>query len=675
MRSPLVLAALCLVLSNCEVMPRADDDGGSEGGGGGSAGSTGGGGGGGAIDAGEPDAGGVDAGGVDAGGVDAGEVDAGEVDAGEVDAGAPDAGNAGLDAGPIDAGAADAGFTCVGRSGAACTTDMAAPGLCRNEVCASCAGPQDDVACTQGWSADAGTWLCEAGACVRAECRSDADCASAGKTGQLCGLSSLNQCGTCTTDDQCKASSFGAASICNPSLGVCVPGACSTPNTACSANPGDFCCNAACVPGDCCTSAQCASGSICVSNTCTVCGPVANDVFFVDPVNGQDTGTNGSSGCPFQTLSRGLQVIVATYPSGAPAGTRLVLRAPSNSGTGERFPLRVPPQVMVESEDAGAPQTVTVSAGNTGFVLSAPDSGVRFLVIDGASAGATGVRVETGATLTTTVEDLSVRGFTSAGVQVTGGSVRIGQGVVLTQNGSTSSGGAGLRVSGGVASVAVAAGQRPTRFDDNRANGVLVESTGRLLLQGVPDLTGFPAAQNPPAVTGDVGTVTANGNTLANVAFASTSTTVSSIDGVVANRGQGNGLNILAGSNVVVRNCVAVGNRNAGLRVSPSSTNPVTGIDLGSAVDPGRNVLQSSVRPNTDSGLCVGNFFNFNMTIPARGNDFGGGRSCRVATTPMTTLQTSRAGCTGMLDVGIEPTTSGASQTNVHVTLDACQNL
>jgi hypothetical protein len=663
MKQLLALTAACLVLTNCECgfMPVAEGDagqGGGAGGGTGGGGETGGGAGGGAG-GGEVTGGGAGGGDVDAGQLDAGELDAGEIDAGEVDAGAP-----------------DAGLSCVGRDGAACTLSAMTAGLCRGDLCVACAGPADDGACTQAYGTGADRWLCEGGQCVDGECRSDSDCASVGKAGQICGVAASNQCGRCTADPQCQASSYGTTSICNVAVGLCVPGACSTPNSACSANPADFCCGSSCVPGNCCTSAQCSSpGAICLNNACTTCTAVANGIYYVDPVTGSNTAGNGSPTCPFRSLSRGVQYINGVFGSAIPAGTRLVLRGTSSSSTGETFPIAVPTNVMVQSEDAGMPQRVIVGAMSTGFTLTQPNSGVRSLVIDGADAGFTGIRVGTGATTTTTITDVTAQNLRQTGIRVEAGTVSIGAGVVATGNGAgTSACPGGLCISGGLVNLSVPAGQTPSRFDQNVSNGIAVNGTGRLMLTGVPDLTGFPANQNPPAIANGTGTITASQNQLANFAFSSNNGMASVIDGLVTTRGAGNGFNLAASSTVTLRNCVSVQNAQSGVQISPSGAGNFSGINLGNATAPGQNVFQSTAHPNTRSGICVGNFLNFNLTLQARGNHFAASKSCVVATTPVTSLTTSRAGCMGASDVGIE-TSFNNPQTNVGVSLEACQNL
>jgi hypothetical protein len=94
-----------------------------------------------------------------------------------------------------------------------------------------------------------------------------------------------------------------------------------------------------------------------------------------------------------------------------------------------------------------------------------------------------------------------------------------------------------------------------------------------------------------------------------------------------------------------MRGCSVIGNTHVGVKAIPLSTMtvPSVAIDLGTADDPGMNVLQSSSTPNGDAGLC-------NLTVDAWsavGNSFSG---C-----PPSVSQ----GCTGGLDIGLGPTAPG----------------
>jgi hypothetical protein len=161
---------------------------------------------------------------------------------------------------------------------------------------------------------------------------------------------------------------------------------------------------------------------------------------------------------------------------------------------------------------------------------------------------------------------------------------------------------------------------------------------------------------------------------LANFAFSSVANTTSTVDGLVANRGAGNGFNIGAGSNVSVRNSVAVGNTASGVQIQPNGLGNLDNVSLGAGGTNGSNIFQNSAQPNARAGICVGNFANFNLTLAARGNYFGGSRQCLTATMPVTALTTSRMGCMGGIDVGIE-LAFGNQQTNVRVDLDQCTDL
>jgi hypothetical protein len=175
-----------------------------------------------------------------------------------------------------------------------------------------------------------------------------------------------------------------------------------------------------------------------------------------------------------------------------------------------------------------------------------------------------------------------------------------------------------------------------------------------------------------PGATG-AGTITANSNRRANFAISGGNTAApSNIDGLVTWGGVGNGMNIGSGSNVVVRNSVSVKNANAGVIITPSLAGTLANINLGNATTPGNNVFQAPMNGNTGAGICLGNFFNTMQSLSARGNHFAN-KSCAALTAPATQVTGSRMGCTGGVDVGIEPS-FGNPQANVTVDLAACAN-
>jgi hypothetical protein len=212
--------------------------------------------------------------------------------------------------------------------------------------------------------------LCLAGVCTPGDCRTDADCPT---MGQICGASQPNTCGGCTHDAQCKADpTYGPGHICKTSTGTCVADACANNNQACAANSADFCCAGHCVSGNCCATAQCTGANqTCVSNQCP---PVANNTYYVDPLNGSDavaTGSGATGGmCAFKTLTHALAVIGS--PKGA-TKVEILNTATVGVSSGETFHRRAEPRQRHDGQpwrcglivrDNGH-ASITVNAGGT----------------------------------------------------------------------------------------------------------------------------------------------------------------------------------------------------------------------------------------------------------------------------------------------------------------------
>ncbi len=130
-------------------------------------------------------------------------------------------------------------------------------------------------------------------------------------------------------------------------------------------------------------------------------------------------------------------------------------------------------------------------------------------------------------------------------------------------------------------------------------------------------------------------------------------------------------MNLLAGSNVRVRNSVSTQNAASGVLISPSGFSTIATIDLGTDAL-GRNILQAaSGNANKSAGICMGNFANFNLTLLAKGNYFNG-KDCVVVSAPKTAVNSTRTGCASAVDVAAELGFGNTPQTNVKVVLDNC---
>jgi len=556
---------------------------------------------------------------------------------------------------PIGADASDGNPGC-GADNTKCS-DNGTLGLCKANVCSHCAGAADDGHCRTAYGSASMPYLCLAGVCAPGDCRNNGDCAG-NPNGRLCGASTPNVCGKCTDDQQCAG--VAAGPICDTATGACVAGTCAVDAGVssgagvgvCPVNAADICCTGTCEPGAganaCCPGANAAAycaaklgdpHAACVNNACTVCPAATGGTYVVDPVSGSDqtgTGDGTTAGCGFKTIARALQVI------GAPvSATRIEVLGPSTVMAGETFPIALPANVTLTT--TGGAVEVDVPDGTSGFTLTAPGSGINggtlgdagtnpALTINGGSGNnnaTVGILVDTGTGVTVAnspqIANVVVTTFVDDGILVDNtGIVRIGAGVTSTLNGTNAARKAGLHVTAnGQAFIDVPTGGTPTHFDANTNHGINVDANGSITLTAtVVDRT-----------TG-TGTVTTNRNYLAGVWIEQTPGTppLNSIRGLIAfGNTNGNGLRFVGGSNVMLRNSVALGNQVNGLIVSAAAGvggNDISNIDVGSAVDAGGtyggNIFQEPLGTgnNGGAGLCF-DVRNNAGALQATGNTFG----------------------------------------------------
>jgi hypothetical protein len=561
------------------------------------------------------------------------------------------------------------GYVCASGS---CTqgncvsnTDCSGGQLCGFVMPQQCGSCTSDAQCTGGGGYGAGH-LCIAGGCVSADCRIDGDCPG----GQICGLNSPNVCAACSSDAQCQsASGYGASFVCDSTTSRCVSNACTNNSQACSTNPADFCCASACVTGNCCAPSDCASlgnNYTCVSHTCTQCPQATNNTFYVDPVAGSDvagTGNHSTSGCAFKSLSRALAVI-GSSPNPGTSILLLNTGTVSTTANGEKFPIDLPANVVISG--SGGRPLVLVPASTNGFSLHNPHSGLTNLTIDGQTqTAAYGIYVSAGADATTSIASLDVRNMGRDGIRVAGtGVLSVQAGVHATGNGTSGSPADGLNVGGqGHATIDPSAGDA-IHFDQNTAHGIYVTGAGSIQLTGTP---GSPGS----------GTVTTNGNIAAGVWIEQTPTlnpTANVITGLVAWANVGNGVRIVAGSAVTLRNSLMLANGSNGLIVSTSvngntRNNDTSKIDLGTSAGPsyGGNTFQASLgnNPNSAAGLCLSLDRTAGSVLNAAGNVFAGPKNC--ATSSATLTKNTR--CSGGVDYSVR---SNGSTTN-SIVVSMCQ--
>ena len=600
---------------------------------------------------------------------------------------------------PTDDGGTDAATVPEGGcapEGSACSVNESAKGLCKASSCTACVDTTDDSLCKTAYGTGfaGGNAICNAGACVPGDCHVNTDCAG----NKICGLDTPNTCASCTSDSACKTS-YGADYICNKTTGGCETNtvACTSADAGtCTGNAADICCSptagaaGACSTGNCCTSAQCGSTAPnCVNHVCTGCAAVADGVYWVDPsVSAADnmiaTGNKTDPKCAFRSITSALAAI--GNAAAAPVIVKIKMGAAA-LGPNESFPIIVPTNVTITSEDNANPASVLVPAGKEGFVLASPASSIQYLTIDGQTNTALeGVLAQTGSSSTTTsLMHVTIKNFSGAGIVVrnatgkaTGGGLAIGPAVTSTGNGTAGAPASGLHVFENGVAVITGAVAAETHFDKNTEDGIRVDDAGQI------SLTGTVGATAPTS-----GTVTTNQNTTAGLAIQQTPGAVplNTVTGLTAwKTTAGPGIRVLGGSSLKLRASSALGNATDGIHVKSfvsgiTVTNDTAKIDLGASAagDPGKNVLQAIAgqNPNTGVGICL-EIQDVGQILNAYGNTLvtaSVGATQPVSIDCSTTAGTVKRGtgngaCGGGVAIGV---IGNATDTNKVVTL-LCAN-
>ena len=582
----------------------------------------------------------------------------------------------------------------------ACTTgdchdissDCSAGRICGSTVPHACGDCGTDAQCKADTRYQTG-YICVGNLCAQGDCHDTSNDCTTTKAGLVCGADAPHTCGTCSDDDQCTNDAKYANTICTTTAGLantgkCVSNACTNTGAACSANGADVCCGAKCVSGNCCTDANCQAnpvygdGYFCRQNTCSHCDNVVGNAYLVDPVGGDDSVATGSGaagglatpGCSFRTVTRALQAI-GTAPTGTTTitivgrttGTTSLYTVPVAGGPSvtETLPIQVPANVTITTKTG--PVKLTLANQKIGFNLLGDKANLQplaaaALTIDGANhVSASGIVVNAGIG-TASISNVTVTNTGDDGIQVAGGTAQIGAGVHVTGAGTVASRQDGLLVSGGTANIVVAAADPNTVFEGNTQSGIAVTGAGVLNITGA-------------AVTGGQRSVIAQNNVNSNVDFGPAATTsVSTIDGLYCwASGQSDGLRILAGSKVKVRNSVFQANTGNGIHIYPAggagATNSLADIDLGKtgAGNAGNNVLQAAPGsdPNVGAGLCVDLPASAGaQTLAAVGNQFAR-HDCTATGGGVLNTSTS---CTGAVDLGV----TQATGTTVTVNVSTC---
>ncbi len=383
---------------------------------------------------------------------------------------------------------------------------------------------------------------------------------------------------------------------------------------------------------------------VCVAGACAPCDAVGT-AYVVDPVAGNDataTGSGSSGGvsagaCAFKTVTAAIKAI------GANANQKkltIEIVGPSTVVAGETFPWVVPRNTTITTR-GGAVTVAPVGSNLRTITLAEAGAGVSAplgLTIDGQDMTGTsrGVVFDTGADDTTSLRHVRIRRFPGAGIAVaatpragfpaTRGSVL--QGVEVDECGGSASGAAVVVGDGAVfLTIAVSAGEAPTKITRSPGTGLRVMGAAGVKLTGAIDLSA-PAGLLELSDNAAMGADVQHGP----------NGTASSLTGVLLRgNGKGNtpgpGLRVNLFSKLKVRGCASLDNGDHGvLVISPGaiSGNLTPGVDLGVDNDLGGNVLQdeTSGLRNPMSGVCFSAPAAGIYTIPARGNTFSADKTC-----------------------------------------------
>lgn len=511
------------------------------------------------------------------------------------------AGSSSAGGGAAGTSAGAAGAQCTARSPCANGPDQ---GVCNDGACSACADPKGDPACVAAYG-DGN--LCVGGACVKAQCRTAADC---GDAGQSC---VNNQCAGCKSDGDCTSPS----TICDTKSGACVTNAsCGSAvnGAACPVNAADLCCatSGVCTAVSCCgtdpckssptlaaNDGKCKSGQ-CVLNTCAAPTGTTRYVDFSAPAGG-----SGSKTCPFGGLSAafddlgatGGTVVVKSGGKQTALATLLVGSGIQIYGSDKNF------DACTKATCADSTQWPIITTGNHRFMnfLTPGMRELHYLTIQGAgkaTATTSGLYLSAATVL---LEHVDVSGYQYGEYVDTGGTANIGGGVHLHDNHVglfVSDGGASP---GGAAAVAPLMTGDPTNFNNNDT-GIVCRGNGSLQISGPPWSMAVP------------GIISADNNGGAGVSWSSTlATPLGTIDGLQASgngadmtQTQHDGISIFAHSMVKIRNSYLHDNTGNGLHIAANGTiaaDELTGIDLGNGVAAGAG--RNTFAVNALAGLCI----------------------------------------------------------------------
>jgi hypothetical protein len=410
----------------------------------------------------------------------------------------------------------------------------------------------------------------------------------------------------------------------------------------------------------CLADSDCNSGRVCVASMCVdpanACPPVENHTLWVDPaaVDGQSGSTPG---CALRLLSEALTrvdtsstwtVVVRGGTAGPVAVPRRIVPAGvfisggtigTGSGRASSFaactdnvacPITRWAQLDIPStDDSGIEFSASGPGGLRYFsLLGPPPTGTPQMP----ASTVAGIYIANTGSAPVTLDHLRIKQFRYGILADPAGNVEIDEDVQSSENLY------GLYAqSGSTVAIKVGAGRIETEFNHNFSDGIhLEDGVSSFTVQG-------PPAPSPAALTPGVGASLNGGHGVL------CGLTTARIDGLNAQRNQGSGIVVTAGSSLVLRNSRVFDNQLDGVRITTGSGTVAT-IDLGQAPS-GDGAGGNGIYGNGATNLCVekevadaqapgslralGNdFTNYDQPTPipkscAVDNTLSGGQLCR----------------------------------------------
>jgi hypothetical protein len=471
----------------------------------------------------------------------------------------------------------DANGDSCSSGGSACSSG-GMPEICSDGACITCNDPTDDAACQAAYGT--GT-LCIQGSCVAATCRVSTDCAG--------GVACVdNQCMNCMADSDCASGQICNTGTCSDALAAC---SAQTESAACGS--GDLCCprtaGLECEHVQCCQTSDCGVNELCAGGACVPsssgCAAPTTPAYFVDATfAGPST---GSMTCPWKSLHDAFNAVRTDNFTG---DSTVTIIAGTFDSTVETFPLVVPASVFVTIPALHLDPTIEPPANTTAFIVpfsaeagatSGWSARLSDLEIKQATQGTGNGILATGGTAAAPVQidDVDITNFYH-GINVEGGVTHVADAVRSLDNGFS-----GVRVGGGTANVTLSASANAASVFTGNIVGIYVTNDPNSILI---------AAGSPQNL------LHCDGNSNSGIRVESPNP-ANSISYVAAESNSTNGLGLYGGASVKVRNSTFVNNTLSGVRVVAGTSESMTGMDLGTAADPGNNVFSA----NTQAEVCV----------------------------------------------------------------------